>query len=183
MLKTTNRCFRPIKKENIFLILKWRNEQLDVLRQKKRITCMEQVRWFDGLKKDRNQKLFAIFEKAGPRDNFIGYCGLTHIDYLNRRAEISFLVDTNRTKIGSLYMMDMLSALSFLAGYAFLKLRLKRIFTETYEFRKKHIKILEEFGLKKEGVLHSHVFLKGKYYNSLMHYMLREEYANKQKRR
>lgn len=182
MLKQTNRSFRTIKKEDIILIRKWRNEQLSVLRQKKKISHPEQIKWFKGLKKDKSQRLFAIYEKVGFKNIFIGYCGLTHIDRLNCRAEISFLVDTQRARIDSIYKIDMLTVLSFLAEYAFLRLKLKKIFTETYEFRKKHIKILEEFGLKREGVLRSHIFIRGKYYNSLMHSMLKKEYMNKQKR-
>ena len=149
---------------------------MDVLRQSKKITRQDQIKWFKDLKKDKNQKLFAILEDKDLKKKLIGYCGLTNIDYFNKQAEISFLVEPKRAKNNVLYKKDMIQALSFLANLAFKKLKLKKIFTETYEFRKKHIKILEKFGFKKEGVLRSHVFKKGKFYNSLIHSLLKEEY-------
>ena len=156
---------------------------MDILRQTNRITRSQQLGWFGNLKKDRTQRLFFIFENNDSGKIPVGYCGLTNIDAVNRRAEISFLVDTKRVGEVSLYRTDMLNALSFLADYAFKSLRLKKIFTETFEFRKKHISILEFFGFKKEGVLRLHILLKGRYYNSSIHSMLREEYTRKFKRR
>lgn len=170
------RYFTPIKHEYIFLIQKWRNAQINILRQRKKINLRQQIAWFDSLKNDKTQKLFAIFEKTDSKKRLIGYCGLTHIDYFNHRAEVSFLVDAKRTQIDHLYKTDMLNALLFLAKYAFLKLKLKKIFTETYEFRKNHIKILELFGFKKEGVLRSQVLLGNKFYNSIIHSLLRDEF-------
>lgn len=177
------RYFSPIKREHIFLIQKWRNAQTRVLRQRKRLGYKAQIAWFGSLKKDRSQKLFAIFEKANSKKMLIGYCGLTHIDHPNRRAEISFLVDSNRREGSPVYAIDMLSALSFLADYAFFKLKMGKIFTETYEFRKRHIGILERFGFRKEGVLRSHLFLKGAAYNSLLHSILKREYKGRPSRR
>ncbi len=179
MQSETHRSFGPVKKEHIFLIQKWRNGQMDVLRQRRKIKRDEQIKWFNRLKKDHKQKLFSVFEGKGFKKKLIGYCGLTNIDCFNHRAEISFLVDTKRTLLHSVYKADMVSALSYLASYAFLKLHLKKIFVETYEFRKEHIKVIEQFGFRRDGVLRLHICLKGKYYNSVIHSMLREEYLKK----
>ena len=92
------REFSPLEREHIFLIQGWRNEQMDVLRQKKKLTRAGQIRWFESLKMDKNQKLFAIYETCDADKKFIGYCGLVHMDHVNRRAETSFLVATPRTK-------------------------------------------------------------------------------------
>lgn len=170
------RFFGPLQKKHIFLLQKWRNEQTDILRQKKKLTNKEQVRWFESLQKDKTQKLFAIYEKNNSQKQFIGYCGLTHIDYDNKKAEVSFLVDTKRVQNNKIYKQDMINALTFLTNYAFKVLKFNKLFTETYEFRTKHIKILEGFGLKKEGILKSHILLKKKYYNSVIHSILAEEY-------
>jgi len=170
------RDFGPLKQEHIFAIRQWRNEQMDILRQKTKLTRTGQVQWFKGLKKDKTQKLFAIYENAGKDSPIIGYCGLTNLDLDYSRAELSFIVATSRTRDLNVYSEDMISALAFLADLAFKTYQLKRIFTETYAFRGEHIKILERFGFKQEGTLRSHIFKKGRFHDSIMHSILKEEY-------
>ncbi len=171
-----SRQFGPLEREQIFLIQRWRNKQMDILRQKKKLTRAGQIRWFKSLKKDKTQKLFAIYETCEGSRKFIGYCGLVHMDHLNRRAEMSFLVATPRTQDWALYTEDMISTIVFLADYAFKVLKFKKISSETFAFRRKHIKNLERFGFKREGVLRSHIFLKGRFHDSIMHSILKEEY-------
>lgn len=179
----TAREYGPLKREHIFLIQRWRNQQMDVLRQKKKLTRAGQVRWFDSLKKNKNQKLFAIYETCEGEKKFVGYCGLVHMDHLNRRAETSFLAATPRTKDWAVYTEDMLSTAAFLADYAFKVLKFKRIHSETFAFRHKHIKILERFGFKREGVLRAHVFVKGRFHDSIVHGILKDEYPTAYRKR
>ena len=168
--------FVPLAKTHIFLIQQWRNQQMDVLRQKTRLTRAGQIKWFAGLKDDSRQKLFAMLGEVNAKKGLIGYCGLTNMDLPNRRAEVSFLLATERTKDSTMYRKDMLAALGFLASYAFEERGFNKIFTETFAFRRKHIGILEHFGLKREGVLRNHVFINGRYYDSIMHGLLAREY-------
>ena len=65
-----------------------------------------------------------------------------------------------------------------LTKFAFNNLNLNRIFTETYETRTDHIKILEDFVFIKEGVLREHTFKQGKVVNSLIHSILRKEFKD-----
>lgn len=159
------KTFGPIKKQYLSPLKEWRNSQTDVLRQNKRLTDSDQEKWFLKIRKDKTQKLFSILDGK----KFIGYCGLTYIDHFNRRAEISFLVDPERAKDAAVYKEDFLSALKWLSNYGFNRLKLHKIFVETFEFRKSHLKILEEFGFKREAVLRGHYYKKGKFYNSLIH--------------
>jgi RimJ/RimL family protein N-acetyltransferase len=50
--------------------------------------------------------------------------------------------------------------------------KLRRLYTETFSFRKKHINILENFGFKLEGVMKMHIIKNKKIYDSLIHGML-----------
>ena len=43
------------------------------------------------------------------------------------------------------------------------------MFTESYAFREYHISILEENGYKKEGVLRNHIAKFGKFYDLIVH--------------
>ena len=156
-----------IEKNNIESIRTLRNNQMDILRQFKLINSVEQEEYFNKVHKDNTQILFSILDN----DSFIGYCGLTNINYIYGTAEISFIVDTDDYENVFLFVLNELSK------HAFNVLNLNKIWTETYEFRKNHINIIESFGMKQEGILREHVYKKGKRYNSIVHSLLKREYG------
>ena len=164
---------RTIENEDLELIRKWRNEQIDILRQVKPISYNEQKDYFSNIHKDSIQILFALTID----DLFVGYCGLVNIDYIYSTAEVSFIAKTNMQD--SNYRKLFTFTLDNLAKYAFNTLNLNKIWTETYEFRKKHIHILESFGFIQEGILREHVYIKGKKHNSIIHSILKDEHLQK----
>lgn len=172
-MKNTKLLFSSIKKEHLPLIKDWRNQQRDILRQVKLLTDGDQKKWFERIQKDKTQVLFSIVEDK----KLIGYCGLTNIDYNNKRAEISFLENPERVDNKAMYEKDFLVVLQKLTDYGFSILKLHKIFTETYDFRKDHIEILENFGLKKEAVLKKHYFKKGRYCDTAVHVIFNKKYA------
>jgi RimJ/RimL family protein N-acetyltransferase len=110
-------------------------------------------------------------------NEFIGYCGLVHMSQENSRAEISFLLNP-KIKEGSVeYKSIFLEVLRMLCDHSFKKIYINKVYTETYEFRKEHISILEEFGFTKEGLLREHILVNKKYHNSIIHSILRKEYT------
>ena len=182
LFEYNNRFLKPFRKEHIFLLKDWRNAQMAILRQYKPLTDNHQKKWFIAMKKDKSQTLFALYERKDGTGLYIGYCGITHIDARNKRGEISFIVDPKRTKNLSLYKKDFIAVLAMLSYYGFERLRLHKLFTDTFEFRKNHIKILEVFGLRKEGTLRQHYFGKGKYFNSFIHSILKDEWTRIKKK-
>ncbi len=87
-----------IRKEDLYLIKQWRNNQMDVLRQNKVLTDEDQLHYFHHI-------VFPEFDKNNPKQillsflyesRCIGYGGLTNIDWESKRAEISFLLDDGR---------------------------------------------------------------------------------------
>ena len=164
-MKNAKLLFSNIKKEHLFLIKDWRNQQRDILRQVKLLTDGDQKKWFAKIQKDKTQVLFSITEDK----KLIGYCGLTNIDYNNKRAEISFLENPKRADNKEMYEKDFLVVLQKLTDYGFSILKLHKIFAETYDFRKNHMKILEKYGFKKEAVLKKHYFKKSKWCDAMVH--------------
>ncbi|MCX7955043.1 MAG: GNAT family N-acetyltransferase [Bacteroidales bacterium] len=168
----------PYREEDIFKIMKWRNEQIDILRQNHLLTEEEQKNYY------QNFVLPTFYEEKPKQILFsylfnnecIGYGGLTNIDWYNKRAELSFLVETKRSQINEIYSEDFTSFLKLIYQVTFNDIQLNRLFSETYEFRKFHITILEKNGFKLEGILREHVFFKNKFINSLIHSILKSEY-------
>lgn len=157
-----------LEKPDLFLIKNWRNEQRDILRQNKILTDKDQINWYKFLQYDQNQKIFSIVDESGI---LLGYCGITNIDWINRRGELSFLLATVINK--DVYAKILEEVIVILKQYFFSVLHLHKFFTETFEFRKDHITILEKSGFVKGGVLKDHVYKNGKFYNSLVHYIIR----------
>lgn len=177
LYSVNNRYLCPMKKEYLPLLKQWRNTQMKVLRQTRPLTDSDQKRWFNAMRHDADQAIFAILE-AGETGalNFIGYCGITNIDRVNRRGELSFLVNPSRTRNKKVYKEDFLSSLCMLCQCGFEKLNLHKLYAETYIFRRYHIKILECFGLRREGVLREHKLVAGRWRGSIVHSILEKEW-------
>jgi len=184
ILNFNGRYLYPISKEHLSILKDWRNSQMDILRQWKPLTEYNQEKWFRKISEDNTQVIFAIMvpNEKEKSMRFIGYCGITNIDFRNRRGEISFLVNPVRVQDKKLYREDFLSVLYMLCQYGFEELNLHKIFAETFDFREDIIKELEEFGFNLNGILRDHQFIKGKYYSSNIHSILYKEWNNTKKR-
>lgn len=161
----------PIRKEDIYKIKEWRNAQMDILRQKSPLRDEDQARYYRGV-------IEPGFREANPRqilfsflkgESCIGYGGLTNIDWETRRGEMSFLLDTDRITGESLYQYDFTAYLTLLKQVTFKTLEFHRLFTETYDIRPLHIGVLEKNGFRYEGRMKHHVFIDGRYVDSLLH--------------
>lgn len=166
----------PYRKEDRFLIMKWRNEQIDVLRQNRPLTEADQDRYYrevvvPSFGEDRPHIILFSYLQ---HETCIGYGGLTNIDWDSRRAEISFLVNTDRTRNLAVYKEDFAAFLRLMQRVAFDALQFNRLFTETFDIRPHHIRILEESGFRLEGRMRQHVMINGRPVDSLIHGCLKE---------
>lgn len=90
----------PIRMQDRYDIMKWRNEQIYHLRQDKPLTKEDQDKYFNETvaklfdQEKPNQILFSFLEDK----KCIGYGGLVHINWVDRNAEVSFLIDTKLEK-------------------------------------------------------------------------------------
>jgi len=163
-----------LRYEDIYDIKKWRNQQMDILRQKKKLTNKDQENYY------KNQILPTFDEKKPKQILFsflynntcIWYWWLTNVHRDDKSAELSFLENTNRTKDKKMYEKDFSIFISFMKELVFQKLWFNRLFTETYDIRPIHIKILEKNWFVYEWRMKKHVFVKWKYVDSLIHWCL-----------
>jgi RimJ/RimL family protein N-acetyltransferase len=167
----------PIRREDMGLIKQWRNEQIDILRQSRELSDEDQSKYWKVViapgfqEQNPKQLLFSFLHKG----KCIGYGGLTHIDWDAKRGEVSFLLETRRTKDEKSYQIEFLVFLELLKRAAFGDLNFHRIFAETFNVRSVHLATLEHFGFKYEGTLKDHVRVRGEYCDSLIHGLIKNE--------
>lgn len=169
----------PLRHEDIFKIVDWRNDQIDILRQKKPLTKSDQESYFNNTVKPtfaENEPRIMLFSLL-LEGECIAYGGLVYIDWEAKRAEVSFLADTKRANDQASYREDFLNFIKLLGDCAFSDLGFNRLFFETYDVRPRHISIIEEAGYKLEGRMREHVKIRGKFVDSLIHSKLRREHV------
>ena len=162
---------RPLQQEDIENIRLWRNAQMDVLRQARPISPEEQARYFE-------QHVWPEKKSSQPRqillgvelsNKLIGYGGLVNLHWADQRAEISFLLSDEIEVQPALRAEIFTRFLLLIQKLSFKSLGLQRIWTETYSFRKAHIKTLEASGFVLEGCMRKHVIINGERMDSLIH--------------
>lgn len=168
----------PFRDEDKLKIKDWRNNQMGVLRQKQILTDTDQTNYYHNYivpsfsQEQPKIILFSFLES----ENCIGYGGLTNIDWESKRIELSFLMDHKRAEIKELYQQDFSAFIALIKMVVFDDLKFNRIFTETYDIRPLHIRILEENGFKMEGRMKEHVFINSNYTDSIIHGYLKKDY-------
>ncbi len=87
----------PIRYEDRLSIMKWRNEQMYHLRQKELLTEEQQNNYYKNVvsklfKQEQPEQILFSYLK---NDKCIGYGGLVHINWTDKNAEVSFIMDTS----------------------------------------------------------------------------------------
>lgn len=161
----------PIRREDMESIRVWRNEQMDILRQHAPLTPEDQQHYWDhvvapGFAEPRPRQILVSVLRDGA---CVAYGGLVHIDWPSLRAEVSFLAAPDIAGDADRYsrlFADFLEALKILA---FDRLGFHRLFTETYDVRPHHVRVLEAAGFAPEGRMADHVRIGGRFVDSLLH--------------
>lgn len=175
-----NGCFKikPIQSKHKLLILKWRNEQINHLRQEKKLTESDQEDYFQYLEEAKKQHqprelLFSFYHNQ----RFVGYGGLVHINWKDRNAEISFLMNTDlQRKYFERYWKEFLYLIEIVA---FTKLNFKKIFTYAFDIRQHLYPVLKECNFIQEARLRNHVLIDNIYYDVVIHSKENQEFRSK----
>lgn len=165
ILESVNHC--DIKKFQA-----WRNnpELRKYFREYREISDDMQEAWFSKISQDKNQINFSIKEKGTKK--LIGHCGLYYISWTNRTAEFGIYIGDFEYR-GKGFGSD---ALRMLCKYGFEELNLNRIWCEVYS-NNKSLDMYRHIGFKDEGVLRQTYYSSGKYWDSYILSMLKNEYA------
>lgn len=159
----------PIRMEDRYAIMQWRNDQLYHLRQKEPLSKEQQDWYFNNVvaslfDQEKPDQILFSFLKNG---ECIGYGGLVHINWLDRNAEISFLMDTSLEKD---YFNEYWGVyLRLIEQVAFNELNLHKIYTWAFDFRPKLYKIFEIGGYSFEAKLLEHCKIDNNYFDVIIH--------------
>ena len=159
----------PIRFEDRFDIMNWRNEQIYHLRQDKPLTVQDQNFYFENIvielfNQDKpNQILFSYLKN----DLCIGYGGLVHINWIDKNAEISFVMKTEEEQNN--FEHHWLCYLELIEKIAFEELNLHKLFVYAFDLRPHLYIAVEKSGYKKEAILKEHCLFDGKYIDVVIH--------------
>ena len=165
----------PIRFEDRFEIMEWRNEQMFHLRQSERLTIESQNTYFSEVisklfrQNNPNQLLFSYLKD----DILIGYGGLVHMNWIDKNAEISFLLNPTSNKED--FQEHWVKYLSLIEEVAFNQLKFHKIYTYAFDLRPQLYQALESVGFTKEAVLKEHCFFNNTFIDVVIHEKRRKQ--------
>lgn len=144
--------------EDRYDIMTWRNEQIYHLRQARPLTKEDQDSYFQTVvaklfdKEQPNQILFSFLEDGV----CIGYGGLVHINWIDKNAEVSFIMDTKLEL--NYFSVHWNSYLQLLKKVAFDVLNLHKTYVYAFDLRPHLYTALEGAGYFFDSRLKEHCF-------------------------
>jgi RimJ/RimL family protein N-acetyltransferase len=149
--------------------MKWRNDQLYHLRQKEILTKAMQDNYFHNVvaklfdQEQPNQILFSFLKD----EECIGYGGLVHINWIDKNAEVSFLMNTELEK--DHFADNWTIFLSLLEKVGFEELKFHKLYTYAFDLRPNLYPVLEKKDFNKEAILKQHFFEDGEFKDVVIH--------------
>lgn len=159
----------PLRAEDRFDIMKWRNEQLYHLRQARPLTLANQDNYFENVvaklfaQEQPNQILFSFLQNGV----CIGYGGLVHINWVDKNAEVSFIMNTELE--AKSFAENWRVYLGLIEEVAFNDLQLHKIYTYAFDLRPHLYPVLESCGFLREAELADHCLSEGEYKKVIIH--------------
>lgn len=170
----------PLRDEDKYLILQWRNEQIFHLRQKEPLTKEKQELYFENVvaklfeTQQPNQILFSYLKN----DICIGYGGLVHIDWEGKNAEISFITETNRNDNGKIFDKDFRTYISLVKEVSHKYLDFHKVHSMFYDIpeRQEYWRIIKELNFIQEAKLSEHILIRGELKDTYIYSHFKKEY-------
>ncbi|MBI1830802.1 MAG: GNAT family N-acetyltransferase [Planctomycetes bacterium] len=163
---------RPPERDDATVVQAWLNDP-DVrrfLRLYRPIDLQAEVDYIDKTRSDQTAIGLLIALKEDDRP--IGVCSLRDIDSKNRKAEFGIGIGDKACwgqGLGS-------EATQLMIDYGFATLNLNRVFLHVHAYNDRAVCCYEKLGFQREGVLRQEHFCDGRYWDTIVMSMLREEW-------
>lgn len=162
---------RLMEEKDIELKVKWVNDpEIRETLISEYISIASTKQWFNQSIADSKRKDFIICLKDN--NQAIGFTSLKSIDYINSKAEMTMCLGVKKYWGKGLAK----EARNLLLRYAFLDLRLNKVYTHNWVKNEKIIGLNQSLGFKIEGELRNDVFFKGEYRNMIIMGILKDEW-------
>lgn len=133
-----------------------------------------QKKWAESLTNNNSLRMYAVTDNYGSLTTDpiqFGVCGLTNINWYHRTAEWSLYIDPKYQGKGYAY-----KALLTLLHHGFMSLNLNRIYGEIFYNNLVCLNLAFKIGFKVEGTLRQTYYKNGRYINSVIESMLKDEF-------
>lgn len=168
---------RPVENEDGPLYAQWLNdpEIRRCLNRQIPISLQAEQKWIETTNGDGNTLSLAVVLKED--DRLIGGAGLREIDSTNRHAIFGIVLgDKKEWDKG-----HGTETLRLLLAHAFETMNLHRISLHVLEHNKRGQRCYEKAGFVREGVLRQETFREGRYWDTVVMGILREEWLKQKK--
>jgi len=159
----------PIRYEDRYDIMEWRNEQIYHLRQDSQLNKENQDRYFD-------QVISGLFEQEKPNqilfsylknEKCIGYGGVVHINWIDKNAEVSFIMNTDlEADDFDLHWTNFLGMLEIMA---FEELKFHKLYVYAFDLRPHLYDCLKKNNYFKDAVLKEHCYFNDQFLDVVIH--------------
>jgi [ribosomal protein S5]-alanine N-acetyltransferase len=162
---------RPVEAEDAAIVVPWFNDP-DVTRLLLRyrpLTLAEEIEFLQRMRSSETDLVLGI--ALCETDALIGMTGLHHIEARNRHASFGISIG-EKQHWGKGYGTE---ATGLVIRHAFQTLNLNRLWLHVYEYNTRAIRVYEKLGFRMEGRLRQDTFREGRYWDTLVMGVLREE--------
>ena len=163
---------RPLERADAAVLLPWVNDP-EVTRHlllHRPVNLKAEEDYIDHLYESEQDVHLGIVVRE--TDRLVGGCALHRIDAKNRCASLGIFLGA-KDAWGHGHGTE---ATRLLVGYAFETLNLNRVWLHVFEDNERAIRCYEKVGFKREGLLRQDYYRAGRYWNTIVMGILREEW-------
>ena len=164
----------PVEEKHIYWLRNQRNKPdvMDFCRQPFMLNEINQQDWLKDCSRNRTMVPFIVVDDDLASGNtWVGYAALSHIDWVNHHAEISYFTAPEFRDKG--YAQE---GIYLFLEYAFNTLNLNKIHSETFKFNEREIEFMKSLGFQVTGDRRDQYFKRGQYHDSVIIEILRPEF-------
>jgi RimJ/RimL family protein N-acetyltransferase len=163
---------RPLEREDARLLVPWLNDP-EVTRQLRRYQPMTLAAEEEFLRRMSESPLdVAVGIVLRADDRLVGATGLHQVDARNRHAEFGIFIG-DKSVWGKGHGTE---ATRLMVRHAFDTLNLHRVWLHVYEYNERGLRVYQKVGFRTEGRLRQDTFRDGRYWDTIVMAVLREEW-------
>jgi RimJ/RimL family protein N-acetyltransferase len=167
---------RPLEREDALTIQPWFNdpEISQFLLRRRPMTLRDEEQFLERIAHSDSDIALGIVRRDV--DQLIGCMGLHNFNHRNRNATFGISIG-DKSAWGCGFGTE---ATALLMEYAFAALNLHRVTLQVFEYNERAIRTYEKLGFRKEGVMREENYCNGRYWDTIVMGLLRQDWEARQ---